>query len=482
MLRRWLYTLLFAGLILLALFPLESHAAGKPNVVLITLNSIRADRVGFLGAKTKTTPNLDGVAVQSVVFEQAYSQAPLTVVSHATILSGTYPQTHRASELGSRLATSLPFIPDLLRARGYRTTAFVGSAALDPTSGMAQGFERGFSVYDIERHSSAPAAQVVARAAAWLSHSAQGPFFLWVQLRLDNPQTALAVSYNAGVAATDAGLKKLIVALRASKLYDDALIVIASDHGESLGAHGEEGHGVFLYDETIHVPLLVKLPQNQNAGKRVRARASLVDIAPTILEVAGVAVPSQMQGQSLLRIAKSNSDQPAYSVSDFPGRLLGGARWSRGEPANICIFGRPSRTVRSGRRSGRHSQPGAELQSHTGNDGRATRSISTGASAARATRAGLNSRRVKCRSWLPWGMLDCRNQRLPRRWPPAASIQRTESPRPTRFCQRSACWMRKARKRHRRPSTGDGRGLEDVPGAVCDGSSACPAGEISTSH
>ena len=308
----------------------------RPNVVLITLDSIRADRVGFLGAKTKTTPNLDGVAVQSVVFEQAYSQAPLTVVSHATILSGTYPQTHRASELGSRLATSLPFIPDLLRARGYRTAAFVGSAALDPTSGMAQGFERGFAVYDIERHSSAqassgsgpvarPAAQVVARAAAWLSHSAQGPFFLWVQLRLDNPQTALAVSYNAGVAATDAGLGKLIVALRASKLYDDALIVIASDHGESLGAHGEEGHGVFLYDETIHVPLLVKLPQNQNAGKRVRARASLVDIAPTILEVAGVAVPSQMQGQSLLRIAKSNSDQPAYSVSDFPRQAFG---WS----------------------------------------------------------------------------------------------------------------------------------------------------------
>ena len=344
MLRRRLSTLLFAGLILLMLFPGESHAAGKPNVVLITLDSIRADRVGFLGAKTKTTPNLDGVAVQSVVFEQAYSQAPLTVVSHATILSGTYPQTHRASELGSRLATSLPFIPDLLRARGYRTAAFVGSVALDPTSGMAQGFERGFAVYDIERHSQAPApalapaqpssrsgpvarpaAQVVARAAAWLNHSAQGPFFLWVQLHLDNPQAASAASYNAGVAATDAGLGKLIAALRARKLYDDALIVIASDHGESLGAHGEEGHGVFLYDETIHVPLLVKLPQNQNAGKRVRARASLVDIAPTILEVAGVPIPSQMQGQSLLRIAKSNSDQPAYSVSDFPQHAFG---WS----------------------------------------------------------------------------------------------------------------------------------------------------------
>ena len=118
---------------------------------------------------------------------------------------------------------------------------------------------------------------------------------------------------------------KLIAALRSSKLYDDALIVIASDHGQSLGAHGEETHGVFLYDETIHVPLMLKLPQNQSAGKRVTARASLVDVAPTILEIAGVPIPSQMQGQSLLRIAKANTDQAAYSISDFPRRAFG---WS----------------------------------------------------------------------------------------------------------------------------------------------------------
>ena len=117
----------------------------------------------------------------------------------------------------------------------------------------------------------------------------------------------------------------MIASLRASKLYDDALIVIASDHGESLGAHGEEAHGIFLYDETIRVPLLLKFPQNQNAGKRVTARARLVDIAPTILEIAGVPIPSQMQGQSLLRIARTNADQPVYSVSMFPQQAFG---WS----------------------------------------------------------------------------------------------------------------------------------------------------------
>jgi arylsulfatase A-like enzyme/Flp pilus assembly protein TadD len=325
-------TFLFSASMLF--FSIQSDAATRPNIVLITLDSARADRMGFLGSKTRLTPNLDNVARQSMVFEQAYSQAPLTVVSHATLLSGTYPQTHRASEFGARLAPSLPFVPDLLRACGYHTAAFVGSIALDPRNGFAPGLDRGFVTYDAGFHQpergspgsvERPAAQVVARANAWLAHNPQGPFFLWVHL--NDPGAATAASYNAAVAAADAAVGKLIAALRSGKLYDDALIVIASDHGESLGAHGEETHGIFLYDETIHVPLLVKLPRNQNSGKRVLARARLVDIAPTILEIAGVAIPSQMQGQSLLRIARANpnSDQPAYSTSAFPQQAFG---WS----------------------------------------------------------------------------------------------------------------------------------------------------------
>lgn len=334
MLRRCCQTFLYIVFSLAMIVPSISQAARKPDIVLVTLGSTRSDRMGFLGAKTKTSPNLDSLAGQSMVFEQAFSQAPLTVVSHATILSGTYPQTNRASEFGSRLAATLPLIPDLLHARGYRTAAFVGSIALDPKNGFAPGFDRGFSTYDAGFQSfgqasshpnsiARPAAQVVARGAAWLTRKSQGPFFLWVHL--NDPGAAPPGSYNAAVVAADAAVGKLVAALRVGKLYDDALIVIVSDHGESLGAHREETHGVFLYDETIHVPMLVKLPQNQNAGKRIRARASLVDIAPTILELAGVPIPSQMQGQSLLRIAKSNSDQPTYSVSDFPQRAFG---WS----------------------------------------------------------------------------------------------------------------------------------------------------------
>lgn len=331
MLRRILPALLFA---LVVAGAVSARAAGKPNIVLITLDSTRADRMGFLGCKAKITPNLDGLAGQSLIFEQAYSQTPLTVGSHATILSGTYPQTHRVTEFGARLASTLPFMPDLLLSRGYHTAAFVGSIALDPRNGSAPGFDRGFTVYDagfqpppqgsgknsfIDR----PAAQVVARATAWLALHPNGSFFLWVHL--NDPGAASATSYNLSVAATDAAVGKLVAGLRNRKLYDNTLIVIAADHGQSLGAHGEETHGVFLYDETIRVPLLLKFPQNQNAGTRVKARARLVDVAPTILEIAGVPVPSQMQGQSLLRIAKANADQPVYSVSNFPQQAFG---WS----------------------------------------------------------------------------------------------------------------------------------------------------------
>ncbi len=324
MLRRVLF-------LFLALIP--AYAATKPNIVLITLDSARADRMGFLGGHAKT-PALDALAKDSLVFERAYSQAPLTVVSHATLLTGTYPQTHQVTEFGAPLAASLPYLPDLLRAQGYRAAAFVGSIDLDPKNGLAPGFERGFALYDAGFHHPQPgitaapittrrADQVIARATAWLSKPGQTPVLLWVHL-IDPAITSS--SYDSAIAATDAAVAKLIVALKAQKLYDDALIVVAADHGQSLGAHGEDAHGVFLYDETVHVPLVMKLPRAQMV-KRVNSRVGLVDVAPTMLEVAGVPVPSQMQGQSLLRIAKAASapDQPVYSRSDFPQRGFG---WS----------------------------------------------------------------------------------------------------------------------------------------------------------
>jgi len=322
------------GILTLVVFPVDSPAAVKPNIVLITLDSTRADRMGFMGAHSGLTPNLDGIAHQGLVFAQAYAQAPATVASDATILTGTYPQTHRASEFAAPLSTTLPYLPELLHSSGYRTAAFVGSILLDPRNGPFQGYDRSFDVYDagfhqpqrgenrfqsVARHGD----QVIARATSWLGTNKRRPFFLWVHLQ--DAHAPYSTSYDRAVAATDAAVGKLVSFLRSQSLYDDALIVIASSQGESLGAHEEETHGIFLYDETIHVPLVLKLPKNQMAGKQIRNRARLLDIAPTVLAVAAIPTPAQMQGQSLMRIAQASSqnDQPAYSRSELPQQGFG---------------------------------------------------------------------------------------------------------------------------------------------------------------
>lgn len=318
-------------------------AAEKPNIILITLDSTRADRMGFLGGKGGLTPSLDALARQSIVFEHAYAQSPSTVASHAALLTGTYPPYNNVSELGAGLGATLPYLPELLRAAGYRTAAFVGTLQLDPRQGFAPGFDRGFEKYDagfrlpqtgesrygtVERRGG----EVVAHALAWLQRPGKGPFFLWLELNDAHapyqPPAGYAragAAYNGEIKYADAQAGKLISALRARKLYDGALIVVAGDHGESLGAHGEETHGVFLYDETIHVPLLVKLPQNR-AGKAAQ-HVRLVDVASTALEVAGVPVPPQMQGQSLLRaMRQAGMGEAAYARSEFSREAFG---WSR---------------------------------------------------------------------------------------------------------------------------------------------------------
>ena len=314
--------------------PVDCCAATKPNIILITVDSTRFDRMGFLGARGGLTPNLDGLAHQGIVFVQAYAQAPTTVASAATILTGTYPQTHQASEFGTTLPAALPYLPALLHASGYRTAAFVGSLELDPRNGPYQGYDRGFDLYDagfhqtlkgegrfqsVERHGN----DVATRAAKWLTDNNHRPLFLWMHLH--DPARVSGNAYDRAIAAADAAVGKLISVLRSQSLYDDSVFVIASLHGESLGAHGEDSHGIFLYDETIHVPLVLKLPRKQTAGKQTRNRARLLDVAPTLLAEAGVAIPAQMQGQSLTRIAQATSqaDQPAYSRSEFPKRAFG---------------------------------------------------------------------------------------------------------------------------------------------------------------
>jgi choline-sulfatase len=333
-------------LFLLLLGAACSASAQSSSVVLITLDTTRADRMGFLGSERGLTPNLDIVARQAIVFEKAYTQAPLTTVSHATILTGTYPQFHRVNDFGTRLPSRIPYLPDLLREHGYRTAAFVGCVVLDPRNGLAPGFDRGFDVYDagyslrsagqdryetVERR----ADKVVARALQWLGQNSAHPFFLWVHLYdphqpYDPPapyaKRFASDPYDGEIAAADAALAKLFGYLRQHGLYSGSVIAVMADHGEALGQHGEETHGVFLYDETVHVPLFIKLPQERFAGRRVTSRARLVDVAPSILEAVGISVPAEIQGESLLRIlAPDAADRPVYSETDYPEQGFG---WS----------------------------------------------------------------------------------------------------------------------------------------------------------
>jgi len=332
-----------------------------PNVILITLDTTRADRMGFLGSKRGLTPNLDALAHQSVVFTHAYSQVPLTTASHATILTGTYPQFHQVNDFGVPLAADLPYAPDIFHAKGYHTAAFVGSLVLDPETRSAPGFERGFDTYDagfhrrrigedryqaIERRGG----EVIGRTLDWLTTHHEEPFFIWVHLYdahdpYDPPEPYktryASAPYDGEIAYVDAAVGKFLSWLRLRGLYDGALIAVMADHGEALGEHGETTHGIFLYDETIRVPLLFKLPGERFAGTRINGRARLVDVLPTMLETAGIPVPPAVQGESLLGMLKAptagqtkgaktsatssevSAERPAYAESDYPHRTFG---------------------------------------------------------------------------------------------------------------------------------------------------------------
>lgn len=327
-------------ILLLAHCPATAVAASKtttaqrPNIVLITLDTTRADRMGFLGSKHRLTPNLDEFARRAAVFSNAYAQVPLTTPSHATILSGTFPQFHQVNYMGDPLPKSVPFLPDLLHARGYRTAAFVGALVLEPKK-LAMGFERGFDRYDAgyhrrgrgeDRYQSMErrAEDVVGRALNWLNKHPTGPFFLWVHLYDPHDPYSppepfrsryQADPYDGEIAYTDAALAKLFSALRTRGLFDSALIAVMADHGEAFGEHGEKHHGIFLYDETIHVPLLIK-PPHATDGTVVSAKVGLVDVAPTILEIAKLPVPQAMQGMSLMGMMKSGrTDEGDGSVA-----------------------------------------------------------------------------------------------------------------------------------------------------------------------
>jgi len=313
-----------------------------PSILLITLDTTRADRMGFLGSTRGLTPALDALARESIVFTRAYAQAPITTVSHATILTGAYPPFHRVNDFSAPLPPDVPYLPDVLHQAGYRTAAFVGSLVLDPRGGTAPGFDRGFDRYDagfrirrpgenryetIERRGD----EVAARALKWMGEVGAGPWFAWVHLfdahdPYDPPgdfrRKFAAAPYDGEIASIDPLVGRLVAAAGPS-----AIVSVAADHGEALGDHGEETHGVFLYDAVLHVPLVVRLQDRRGAGTRVAARVRLADLAPTLLDAASLTVPKSMQGESLLPLAGNAGarDRDVYAETSYPRRAFGWA-------------------------------------------------------------------------------------------------------------------------------------------------------------
>ncbi len=336
---------------LLLLLPICALAATQPaprklppNIILITLDTVRADHLGCYGYTEIQTPTFDALARDGVVFERAISQVPLTWPSHAAILTGTYPFQNGVQDFtGQPLAPEFHSVAQALKQHGYATGAVVSAFVLD----RSWGLNRGFDFYDdafaaetfqkkdiglVDRR----AAESVSHAIAWVKKTPHRPFFLWLHLYdphspYDPPEPYRTQYkdhlYDGEIAYADHELGRLIAFLKQNHLYDGTMIAFLSDHGESLGDHGEHEHGFFVYNSTVHIPLIVKPPAGSGiqAG-RVARPVETVAVAPALLQAAGIKDPIEKQFHSHgLFGPQAEKEDSGYSETFYPFSSFG---WS----------------------------------------------------------------------------------------------------------------------------------------------------------
>jgi arylsulfatase A-like enzyme len=288
------------------------------SVLLITLDTTRADALGAYGCSPSVTPVLDRLAAEGVVFEQAYTVAPLTLPAHASMLTGLFPPRHGVRDNGLvPLPQSAVTLAERARGAGFQTAAFLGSVVLDEGFGLEQGFARyeppARSFYNGPSlgYSERPAAEVAKLVTDWLhARDPRQPFFLWAHLWDAHPPYAPpdALRARAGgnaylgeVAACDMAVGRMLAALKAEGLEDSTLIVVVADHGEAFGEHDEHSHGPFVWNTTLRVPLMLRLPGGARAGTRVESVASVADVYPTALAAMGLATEDErVDGLDLL--------------------------------------------------------------------------------------------------------------------------------------------------------------------------------------
>lgn len=328
----------------------ESAGDQAPNLLLITIDTARADRIGCYGSADAATPSLDRIAAEGALFETAIAVAPIALPSHVSLLTGQYPPRHGVRLDGDFLRPGAgTTLAEHLASNGYTTAAVVGSYALSADFGLA----RGFGVYDepsedrtatpagdalrhyaiVER----PAADVTDAALQLLDGKLDAPFFLWLHYYDPHGEYAppepfasrFAESpYDGELAYVDAQLGRLFDALRSGDRLDHTLVAVTSDHGESLGEHREAMHGLFVYDATVRVPLLLRFPAEVPAGTRSGHLVAGVDLAPTLLDLLGQPPMTGIDGVSFAAAARGETlppREPAYSEAELPLRAYGWA-------------------------------------------------------------------------------------------------------------------------------------------------------------
>jgi arylsulfatase A-like enzyme/Flp pilus assembly protein TadD len=329
-----------------ALVLLTPGGSSRPNVLLISLDTARPDHLGCYGYEEISTPVVDGLAGDGILFEDAMTSVPLTLPSHASLFTGLYPPAHGIRDNGAyRLPQELTTLAEVLAAEGYATGAFIGAFVLDSEFGLDQGF----SEYDddmpeppsgameiVERRAGA----VTRQAIAWLEE-AEEPFFAFVHYY--DPHTPYdpppafdekypGRPYDGEIAYCDEELGRVLETLRRRRALDNTLVVLVSDHGEGLGEHGEEAHGILIYETTMKVALVVRLPEGRDIegagpGSRVERPVELVDVFPTVIDLLELDVPEAVDGRSLLPLLRGE-DQPVrfcYLESMYPYLAY---RWS----------------------------------------------------------------------------------------------------------------------------------------------------------
>lgn len=308
------------------------------SLLVVTLDTTRADAVGLYGGPGGVTPNLDALGREGIVFEECDTPVPLTLPAHASLFTGLYPIAHLVRNNGTYvLGGTERTLAELFRERGFRTGAVIASFTVASKFGLGRGFES----YDedlesdsalLDFHTEIGADRVRDKFVRWLDRKPEGPFFAWVHFydphfpyreHPDLPGPAAASNwdlYLGEIRYADHHLGRIVEALRSRGLYESTVIIVAGDHGEAFGEHGEFGHGIFAYEETLRVPLVVHSPRLFPSARTVAARVGLIDVMPTVLDLFGIKTPAAVQGRSLRAALEGRpfaSKDPLYFESLF---------------------------------------------------------------------------------------------------------------------------------------------------------------------